>query len=91
MEQHSPMQVHWSAKWISFFHLGKQITLQGLTPSTSRLEKISVNQLQSLEQQDLIWCVLELFMIQSDDKQSNWPFAIQELISEFSEIFNKPT
>ena len=57
LENHSPMQVHWSEKWISFQHLGQQVTIQGLTSNTSRLEKLSATQLQALEQNDDIWCV----------------------------------
>ena len=71
--------------------MGKQITLQGLTSETSNLPKISASQLHTLEQKEDIWCVLELFMINSSPEQADLPPAITELITEFSCIFDKPT
>ena len=71
--------------------MGKQITLQGLTSEISNLPKISASQLHILEQNEDIWCVLELFMINSSPEQADLPPAITELITEFSCIFDKPT
>lgn len=63
LEQHSLMKVHWVQKWMSFCYKGKKIKLQGLTPKLSQIERISVHQLEQLEQDNDIWCILEILQL----------------------------
>lgn len=91
LEVHSPMEVHWSAKWMSFMHQGQRIQLQGLKPELAKAVPISLHQLQRLELEDDIWCMLELFEVKNDETSKQWPKDIQLLLTEFSDLFEKPT
>lgn len=84
------MQVHWSDKWISFTFQGKTITLQGVKTSGQGCNKIYASKLQVLENNDDIWCILELFAVKPEEILDSWPSEIKQLVEEFADIFDKP-
>jgi len=59
MERHSPMEINWKDKWLSFDYQNESVKLQGIVPENVHCELIS-KELATLESQDKIWCVLEL-------------------------------
>jgi hypothetical protein len=61
LEQHSPLQCDWVNKSIGFLHQGKQITLQGFTPSQpDSLYQISGEQLLKLQKGNDLWDLVVL-------------------------------
>lgn len=46
LAMHSPMQIDWVQKWMSFTHQGQVITLQGLLPEDVDVTVFSVTLLQ---------------------------------------------
>lgn len=61
LEISSPMKVHWSEKWMSFYYQGKKVKLQGVRPILQEVNIISYNQVQMLEEDGEVWCILEVF------------------------------
>lgn len=90
MELPSPMEVHCHHKWMPFIHQGKRIKIQGLTSENMKLNKISVSQIDQLEQDDEIGCILEVFSIKPEEIKQEWPREIKQLINQFEDIFAKP-
>lgn len=46
LEKHSPMDVHWARKKMSFLHHGKSIMLRGVQPQLTHCFQITSHQLQ---------------------------------------------
>lgn len=91
LESFSPMEIHWSQKWLSFPYNGTDIKLQGLLPQLHSLEIISDSERQHMETTSDIWCVLELSLIQQQDTQSSViPDQLQHLIQQYKHLFDKP-
>jgi len=61
LEMHSPMEIHWQEKWLSFYHNGTKLQLHGIPLQEPSVGKISLSQVQQFEKDDNIWCILELF------------------------------
>lgn len=90
LEIHSPMTVHWAKKWMSFQYEGKRVAIQGLQPKLNELPKLSYHKVQQLEKDDEVWCILELFATQDSERNHNRPKEIDQLLHEFSKVFEKP-
>lgn len=92
LEDFSPMEVHWKDKWMSFMHKGVKVTLQGVEPNLTDCISIAPGQLEQLIRKDELWCILQLYAVQSDDilHTSGWPEDIDQLISQFSDLFAEP-
>lgn len=48
LEDHNPTWIHWKQKIMKFPHIGKQIQLQGLLPSSSACQPIAPKKVQGL-------------------------------------------
>lgn len=47
LELHSPMEVHWKLKWMSFLHNDKKVILQGIQPDLSSCELIEFSEVEN--------------------------------------------
>lgn len=65
LEADSPMNVDWKEKWMSFYYLGKEIKLQGISSQVSSCEMISKPELATLVHRDQLWCMVELKSIKT--------------------------
>lgn len=90
LAQHSPMEVDWNAKWMSFDYQGAKILLQGISPKTVHCELITKKELAALEQQDKLWCILELQAVSTTSSPS-MPQEIQEIVDQYSDLFVAPS
>lgn len=86
--QHNPKDVDWVAKWMSFDYLGSRIYLQGISPKTVHCEWVTKKELSALEQQDKLWCILEL---QAMSTSVQLPEDIQTIVDQYSELFLPPS
>ncbi|WVZ74595.1 hypothetical protein U9M48_022759 [Paspalum notatum var. saurae] len=91
LELYSPMEIHWKDKWLAFNYQGSRITLQGQNAVTNCSVLITNSELRQLELHDEIWCMLEVLSLEESSDQQPIPAAIQELIEQFDELFQKPT
>lgn len=60
LEGHSPMEVDWKQKWMSFHYLGEKIVLREISSQLTNCELISKPELATLVHQDQLWCMVEL-------------------------------
>lgn len=67
LEQFSPMQVQWAQKWLSFSHNGVKVQLQVITDAANKLSFTSSDQLNALLKHDEVWCVVQLYAVDSAD------------------------
>ena len=91
LEMHSPMEIHWKHKWMSFLHQTVKITLQGVQPDLTSFHPISSSDVSVLQKKDDLWCILQLYSIHQEYSTLNLPPEISELVTKFSELFEKPT
>ena len=91
LEMHSPMEVHWKLKWMSFLHQNTKITLQGVQPDLTTCPPISSFDVKILQKNDDLWCVLQLYSLNQEDNIQNLPSEIAALVNKFSDLFEKPT
>ena len=91
LEMHSPMEVHWKLKWMSFLHQNTKITLQGVQPDLTTCPPISSFDVKILQKNDDLWCVLQLYSLNQEDNIQNLPSEIAALVNKFSYLFEKPT
>lgn len=92
LEQHSPMEVEWAHKWLSFNHQGKKIKIQGLNPNLSQCLSISWDQFHSLQKKDDIWCVVHLNTVEEDlEPNTELPVQMQDLLHQYEELFAEPS
>jgi hypothetical protein len=90
LEPLSPMRIHWSQKWLSFDYQGNNVQIQGL-PANSQCLYTTGDQLHSLLKQDEIWCVVQLYAVEAEDRQEQGLLPdIQTLVEEFKELFDEP-
>jgi hypothetical protein len=70
LEQHSPMQCDWANKSITFLHLGKQVTLQGIQQQqVDQLTEISGKQLLKLQKGNDLWALVVLTAMNDSSHQ----------------------
>lgn len=62
LEKFSPMEIQWAHKWLSFWHEGSKVKLQGLQNSCNQCLSISLDQLP-LHVQDEIWCMVQVYNV----------------------------
>lgn len=91
LEAHSPMEVDWKHKWMSFQYLGERITLQGISSQLASCELITKPELAALVHQDQLWCLVELQSIKNSQTAPELPKEVQALVAEFSDLFLPPT
>jgi hypothetical protein len=80
LEQHSPMEVNWKDKWMSFDYQGSKAVLQGITPQIQSYQEISPHELTVLEHQDQLWCLLALQPIDTSKAMYTRPPEVQQLV-----------
>jgi hypothetical protein len=72
LEMHSPMEVHWKSKWLSFPLNGEQVILQGLTaPHDS----------------DVVVQLLAVDVHDSSDMAEELPPEISAILAQFPQVF----
>lgn len=92
LEEHSPMNMQWAEKWFSFSLRGQQIKLQGLKVELDSCRVISGDHLYSMQKQDEIWCIVEVYSVEVQIKENKpqVPVLLQKLVEDYSEIFTEP-
>lgn len=90
LERHSPMQVQWAEKWLSFPHNGKNIQLKGIGDISDTIHQISGDQLHAIQKQDDIWCMVQLYAVEEQKKFGELPPKIQEIVSQYADLFTEP-
>jgi hypothetical protein len=94
LQNYDPMIYHWKQKALEFYHKGTKVRLQGvITSSPQKVEKLSVLQLTKWLQGNEVWALaLVDFNIHSSVVEcSTGPSGqLQELLSEFSDVFEDP-
>jgi hypothetical protein len=90
LEQHSPMEVHWKLKWLSFEHLGSKVQLFGLKPNLTQCPVISALEILQLQAVDNLWCIMEVFQLADHAIVSSWPEDIHHIIEQYQDLFAKP-
>ena len=91
LESFSPMDIHWSQKWLAFHHHDKPIKIQGILPQIYTLETISEVERTHLEVTADIWCMVEVSMLSQQQTQSSEiPEQLQDIIQQFAHLFEKP-
>lgn len=94
LEQFSPMNCDWVAKWIEFTYKGQSVRLQGVTDSEEPLLKeVSVEQVHKLQKCNEIWVVAMVYHIESvsTQQQAETDSVIQELLQQYSDVFQTPS
>jgi hypothetical protein len=89
LAQHSPMEVDWNTKWMSFDYQGAKMLLQEISPKTVHCELIT-KELVALEQQDKLWCILKPQAVSTTSSPS-MPQDIQEIVDQYSDLFVSPS
>lgn len=92
LEENSPMEVQWHQKWMKFNHGGKKVTLHGFPTHNTQLLSMSRNQYYSMQSQDDIWCVVQLYSMEHTAANKEIPLLpqIQSLVHKFQDIFEEP-
>jgi len=86
--KHSPMQIHWTEKWLEFQHKGKLVKVQGIPPQAQVGSPISQNQLEAMEKQGSVLCCVQLNSVSGEQTpETSIPAEIHELIYQYSDIF----
>lgn len=91
LEQHSPMQVQWAEKWLSFSHHGKIIKLQGLSDFDGKCSLISEDQLHAMQKQDEVFCIVQLYATKEQKESERLPLEIQAIVSNYADLFAEPS
>lgn len=87
---HSPMQVHWLEKTMSFECQGKRVHLQGAQADTTSCQMISKNELNFMIQTSAIARVVQLCTLQEQAKEPPLPAEVSELIEQYEVLFEEP-
>jgi hypothetical protein len=64
-------------KWLAFDYQGDRTQIQGVVPDLSNVPKMSLAQLEKLQHDDSLWCILEVFLVKPDSNSAPWPEDIQ--------------
>lgn len=98
LEQFSPMNCDWLEKWIEFDYKDSRIKLQGILPSDStEVKEISGEQLAKLSQGNDLWAAVLLIPDRDNTTMQEYymlqgiPQEIQDVLSDFGDLFQKPT
>lgn len=92
LEQHSPMEIQWAQKWLSFQYQGRPVKLQGLNPRLDKSPQISYEHLCSLQDQDDIWCTVQINSAESQQQgTSTLPAFVQALVDSYGDLFAEPS
>jgi hypothetical protein len=87
---------NWANRKLSFLHQGKQITLYGIPPVTSKkLEEVNVEQILKWTKGNDVWAIA---LVKPKSKPATHgvtetddiPTQVAEVLSEFSEVFAEP-
>jgi hypothetical protein len=87
------MTCDWDKKYISFWHQGAEITLNGIvTPPTTELSELSIDQLHKWLAGNDVWAmaVLDTVTSPSDGVPEAISPDIQTILQEFVDVFSEP-
>lgn len=90
LSMHSPMEVDWVRKSMSFEYQGLPIHLQGVSAVTNQCNEISYDQLRGMTRRNSISVVLQLCTVE-ETPEAPVPQAVRPLIEQFSDLFEEPT
>ncbi|KAM0929344.1 hypothetical protein ACQ4PT_001454 [Festuca glaucescens] len=84
------MTHHWAEKWFEFDHQGTKCKLQGIRPNTEQCETISVEELHTLQRQDSVYYMVELYTVSDTTSQSTVPHIVAMVLKTYEEVFAEP-
>uniref|UniRef100_A0A453QMI9 Retrotransposon gag domain-containing protein n=1 Tax=Aegilops tauschii subsp. strangulata TaxID=200361 RepID=A0A453QMI9_AEGTS len=90
LESRGLMNIDWGAKSMIFQHQGQFIQLQGVSADAHKCPSISTVQLQLLQAQEAVFALVQLCSVKPEGDSSSIPAVVQELLAEFSELFEEP-
>ncbi|XP_062203827.1 uncharacterized protein LOC133906051 [Phragmites australis] len=92
LEANSPMEVHWLDKWMSFKYKGNTVKLQGLKRGVQFGAPINEFQLEAMQKSDRLLHVVQVQVVNSMASSSEGlPTEVQQLIQNFSDLFQEPS
>lgn len=90
LEKWGPMTCHWEEKWIQFQHNEQLITLQGLHDKpVTQIKELTAEQLEKCLKGSDVWATAVLAP-EADLSVQTTPESVQELLTEYSDVFQKP-
>jgi hypothetical protein len=94
LEAFSPMQMEWKQKWLSFTMQDQVVKLQCIPNVVLPVHEITCNQLLSLNKNNNIWQMVELYSIESHPSSLSvdpLPAEMKQLVEKFPVIFYEPS
>lgn len=90
LEKFSPMHIDWSQKWLEFVKAGEVVRIQGILPQTDQCSIICPIQVKGLLRSE---SVMHLIHLQKAEQpiDSATPSIIQQVLSQFQEVFQEPS
>ena len=85
------MEVNWKEKWMSFDYQGGKALLQGILPQVLNYLEMTSQGLSVLERTDQLWCLIELYYVDVSKSMFTKPPEVQQLIDQFSSLFQPPS
>lgn len=76
---------------MTFEYQGDKVLLQGITSEVLQCPLINRSKLAELAIQDQLWCLIELQQMEAIKEASSRPPEVQQIIDEYSTIFQPPT
>jgi hypothetical protein len=90
LEEHNPMWVHWKIKKMRFTHMGKRITLRGITDCTVKCTKIRVRKLNGLLKKGGVAQIVQLCAAITQQQQTDTPDSIEDIVRNHNNLFQEP-
>jgi len=78
---------------LNFDYQGKQVKLQGIQENLQSGQKITLNQLTSMEKSNDIWGLVQVYPVESTTPDSSTPLPTEVtlLVKQFADLFTEPT
>lgn len=90
LESWGLMTVNWGSKYMVFKHQGKFIQLHGVSEVVTECPAILTVQLQLMQIQESVRCLVQLCAIKVDVEAAKIPTAVGALLKEFAALFDEP-
>jgi hypothetical protein len=84
------MNVNWRKKQLFFHYQDRPVFLQGMVTDTTTCQKITAEELQTLNASNAICHVVQLSELKESEEQVPYSQDIQNLLSEFEGLFAEP-
>ena len=62
----------------------------GIQPNLQQCPIITALEMLQLHLQDQLWCIFEVFQMESQHISSSWPDELHSIITQYQHLFEKP-